>query len=359
VIEPTVRDLFLYGDQGIPIHPFGDPAELALGDNPECHAIALDGDAPTVSGCKIYDFRGDAIAVTNSTQSISRMIRVPRVQGNEISHCWNGIVAAGPDTQISGNRVASVRDHCLLVTSGAGNCQSDGNHFFGAQWAIKVESGAGAFKSTNDTFSDAPIGFENALESGVSQIIGGFTQHCWSRNILCRAQTSITNTVVRVARTSDQHQEIIGVEFPRDMNGDASRSSFLGGCIYMSDHSFEGDTDPDGSTAGMEIAAWWTNVNTAIIATTEYGNEKGIWVPSEIKGGTFYIRASGFTQSGDVIVDIDTASIEGTTWIIECDQFDNAVDIPAGWNDSNSIQIIRHIPMAPSERTFLKPGQAY
>jgi hypothetical protein len=122
----------------------------------------LDGDAPTVLNCKIFDFRGDGISVTNSTESASRQPRIPRVQGNRISQVYTGIRAAGPDVQIVGNRVASVRDECLLVASGAGNCQSDGNHFFGARWAIKVATDAGPLKSTNDTFSDAAIGYENA-----------------------------------------------------------------------------------------------------------------------------------------------------------------------------------------------------
>jgi hypothetical protein len=175
----------------------------------------LDGDAPTVERCKIFDFRGDGISVTNSTDPASRQPRVPRVQGNRISHCYTGIRAAGPDTQIVGNRVASVRDECLLVNPNSGNCQSDGNHFFGGRWAIKVASGAGAFKSTNDTFSDAAIGYENASGTEGSQITGGFSQHCDTRNILCKARTSISNTVVRVERTSTLQTDTVGVEFDR------------------------------------------------------------------------------------------------------------------------------------------------
>jgi hypothetical protein len=251
VIEPTVRDLYLFGNRPVADIPYGDPGELAIED-PVCHAIVLDGDAPTVAGCKIFAFRGDGISVSNSAAEFSRMIRIPRVERNKISHCWTGIRASASDTQIVGNRVASVRDECLLVASGAGSCQSSDNHFFGAKWAIKIASGAGAFKSTNDTFSDAEVGYENAPQSAISQIGNGFTQHCWLRNILCRAETSISNTVVRVARTSTQHQEIIGVEFLRDGTGnDSSRSSFIGGSIWLSFLLFQGDTNPNGSTAGM------------------------------------------------------------------------------------------------------------
>jgi hypothetical protein len=360
VSEPTVKYVYLFGDQDVDDHPYTSDSEASAPAGP--HAIDLDGDAAQVIGCKVFDFRGDAIAVRDSrtpgTHS-SRMIRIPIVRNNRISHCWNGIRASAVDAQIYGNTVASVRDNGLLVE--AGNCQSEGNHFFGATAAIKVASGAGAFRSVNDTFSDAAVGFENAVESGVSQIGDGFTQHCWQRNILCRAQTSISNTVVRVARTSDGYPEIIGVEFLREGFDNASRSFFIGGSIYLSDHSFVNDQNPDGSTAGMKISAWWTTVDTAIVGRIDYSNERGIWVPSAIKGGNFYIHATGFTQSGDVIVDIDSADIKGTTWVIACDEFDNAVDIPAGWDDSNSILVIKHTtdPMKHTVRTYLKPGIAY
>jgi hypothetical protein len=351
VVEPTVRDVYLFGNQNVPDQPWDNETV----QNPVCHAVVLDGDAPTVSGCKIFAFRGDAIAVSNSAAEFSRMIRIPRVERNKISHCWTGIRASAPDTQIVGNRVASVRDECLLVTAGAGSCQSSDNHFFGAQTAIKVETDAGAFKSTNDTFSDAETGFENAPESAVSQIANGFTQHCWLRNILCKAQTSISNTVVRVARTSTQHPEIIGVEFLRDGTGnDSSRSSFIGGCIYMSDHSFKGDTNTAGSTAGMKISAYRANVDTAIIADTSYSGEIGIWVPSAITGGTFYVKATGFTADTDRVVKIDSAAIVGTTWVIDCAAADKAVQIPENWNNSNSITVIKDGVV-----TVLTPGIEY
>jgi hypothetical protein len=346
VIEPTVRDIYLDGNQGFTSRPTesGDPV---------CHAIAIDGDAAEVTGCKVFDFAGDGIRVNNSIAEAQPLIRMPRVRDNKIAFCYTGIHADAVDSQISGNRVANVRDYCLLV--GAGNVQSDGNHYFGASTAIKVESGAGAFRSVNDTFSDAAYGFENTVESQGSQIGDGFTQHCWLRNILCRAETSISNTVVRVARTSTQHSEVIGVEFSRNGGTDASRSSFIGGTIWMSDHTFQGDTNPNGSTAGMKISAYRTNVNTAIVGNSIYGNEKGVWVPSEILGGTFYIKATGFQQSGDVIVDIDSATIKETTWVIECAEGDTAISIPAGWDDSNSFTIVRET----KNKTILTPGKAY
>ena len=55
----------------------------------------------------------------------------------------------------------------------------------------------------------------------------------------------------------------------------------------------------------MKIDAYQTHVNTTIIGVHGIGNERGIWVPTAIKGGSFYIKATGFQQTGDAIVDID------------------------------------------------------
>jgi hypothetical protein len=105
----------------------------------------------------------------------------------------------------------------------------------------------------------------------------------------------------------------------------------------------------------MKISAFWTRVDTNIIGNGAFGNETGIWVPVAIKGGYFYIRSTGFQQSGDVVVKIDSADIQETTWVIECASADTAVSIPAGWDDSNSFTIIRE----DGSKTLLTPGKAY
>jgi hypothetical protein len=109
----------------------------------------------------------------------------------------------------------------------------------------------------------------------------------------------------------------------------------------MSDHSFKGDTSPNGSTAGMKISGYYTNVNTAFVGNANYDNETGILVPNAIVGGTFYIKATGFSQTSDRIVKIQNAGLTGTTWVIHCGGADKAVTIPADWNSSNSITVIK------------------
>jgi hypothetical protein len=181
-----------------------------------------------VTGCKIFDFRGDAITVRNNSTEYSYLVRMPRVRDNKISHCWTGIRAQAVDTQISGNRVANCRDYGLFVPQNVGSVQSDGNHFFGLQKAIVVTN-AEAFRSTNDVFSDAGYGMHLTGYSHYATVTGGFTQHCWIRNIDVESSyNSFLNCTVRVAESDDDHPGIVGVEF-------ASRGNqFIGGSVYTS-----------------------------------------------------------------------------------------------------------------------------
>jgi hypothetical protein len=183
-------------------HPYGDGPELALID-PVCHGIDIDGDACSVSECKIFDFRGNAITVRNNTTETTTLVRMPRVHDNTISQCWSGIVAAAVDTQISGNRVANVRDigiRCL-----GGSEQLTGNHSFGAQVAISAEGGP--VQSVNDRFADAPVGFQLLDGASNSIIEGGISFHCWKQSILSKAQrVQISSCFIDVANTDDAHR---------------------------------------------------------------------------------------------------------------------------------------------------------
>jgi hypothetical protein len=178
VIEPTVRDLYLYGNAAVPDTPYGNALGLATVAN----AIAIDGDAAEVTGCKVYDFRGDGIRVNNSTAEFSRMIRMPRVRDNKVSHCWNGIHLDAVDSQCSGNRVANVRDVGILDSAGATQLQN--NHSYGAttaiQFGIEPDKG-GPSTSVGDRFADAHYGFVINHVASRSAIMEGTCFGCWVR----------------------------------------------------------------------------------------------------------------------------------------------------------------------------------
>lgn len=239
VIEPTVRDVYVYGNQGIPDHPSGNSTELAMGNNPVCHAIAVDGDAATVTGCKVFDFRGDGIHVANSTDEYSRMIRMPRVTNNRISHCWTGIRAGAVDTQVDGNRIANVRDICIHGVAGSIQCSN--NHAFGAQTAIQFEGGPS--RSIGDRFSDAKYGFKVLAAASGSDIIGGTTEHCEIKNIDVHAQrVHIENCRILVANSSTQAPGIIGCDLHYE---DGSRAVMTDCEVAFPDCSFGGHSGID------------------------------------------------------------------------------------------------------------------
>jgi hypothetical protein len=370
VIEPTVRDLYLFGNQGVANSPYTNEGELALGNNAVCHAIALDADAPTVTNNKIYDFRGDAISVSNSTDEISRMVRMPRITNNKISHCWNGIVAAAPDTQIDGNRVASVRDIGIHAIGGSIQCSN--NHVFGAKTAIQFEGGPS--RSIGDRFSDAGYGFR--IESGASgsHIADGTTEHCYFKNILADAQRiRIHNTRILVANTSDQHEgemnsgieSIVGLH----ITGNAFLSLISDCDIEVGAFTFKqadgsDDTGLEGSTGILLDANNVTIDNLKIIGNIDISGEIGIRVLPHRTGGEFFIdaRGGGFrTATGDRVVKFDAPGMgqnhcTGQVWYILHDGLDTPVEISANWG--SNLQIFTRSSTA-GEWIRLTTGVAY
>jgi hypothetical protein len=299
VVEPTVRDMYMFGNFGIPDHPYGNENELDIED-PVCHAIAIDGDAATVRGCKIYDFRGDAITVKNTTYEFSRMIRMPRVINNKISHCWNGILAAAVDTQIDGNRVANVRDTGILVTGGSVQCSN--NHVFGATTGIRFEFGPS--RSIGDRFSDSSTGFYVHTNASGSDIIGGTTEHCGFKNMDIRGQrVHIADTRIKVANSSTQKPGIIGC----DLHYEGSRAVMADCEVEFPDYTFGGHTGITGST-GVYMQHHNARVENLQLTGSAQAGEIGVRVgdggPADGLNGIYiYVDSSGngagFDDSGD------------------------------------------------------------
>jgi hypothetical protein len=269
VIEPTVRDVYLDGNQGFTERPSGTAS-------PVCHAIAIDGDAAEVTGCKVYDFAGDGIRVNNTIAEAQPLVRMPRVRDNKIAFCYTGIHAGAVDTQVSGNRVANCRDYGLYVPQDAGAVQSEGNHFFGLSKAIYVHNAAN-FNSTNDVFSDSAYGFNITGYSHYALVTGGYSQRCWVRNIDVESSyNSFVNCRVRVTSSDDSRPDVVGVEF-------ASRGNqFIGGSVYTSAEEFQNpeyeEVNP-GATAflftndGTEGASQDNRIETIVYSPTGQGGQ--------------------------------------------------------------------------------------
>jgi hypothetical protein len=360
VIEPTVQELYLYGNIGIPDHPYADEAEKNIKD-PVCHAIALDGDAPTVSSCKVFDFRGDAISISNSAKAFSRMVRMPRITNNKISHCWNGIVAAAPDTQIYGNRIASVRDHGIRCTGGSIQCGN--NHVFGARWGITFEGGPS--RSIGDRFSDAEYGLRVLSDASGSDIIGGTTEHCLVKNIDVRVRrVRIENCRIFVANSSMQAQGIIGC----DLHWEGSRAVMTDCEVRFPDFSFGGHTNITGST-GIYLQQHDARlINIQLSGSPQNGevgvrvaeDRRSIYIEVDTSGnGANPMTGGGFAGSNDRIVKFDpnteTNLISGIVYVTH-EPGENAVEIAAGW--TSALKIFTRLNSSPTW-TELTTGQAY
>jgi hypothetical protein len=209
---------------------------LGLGANPVCHAIAIDGDAPRVTGNQIFDFRGSAILVRNSTTAASAQRRIGLVDGNFISHCWTAIENHTADLHVCNNSVANCRDVGLDDVVGA--TQSSGNHFFGMQTGIDFRGGQSF--STNDRFSDCGYGFRIRGTASNSAITGGKSEHCWYKNIWAEKSVHLHNVIVEVANSSDEYPGIIGIH----LQGGGG-SSISGGHVVMGDFTFPDNTELD------------------------------------------------------------------------------------------------------------------
>jgi hypothetical protein len=358
VIEPTVQDVYLFGALDVADIPYSDPGENSI-MSPVCHAIALDGDAPTVNRCKVYDFRGDAISISNSAKAFSRMVRMPRITNNKISHCWNGIVAAAPDTQIDGNRVASVRD--IGIRCPGGSIQSSNNHVFGAKTAIQFEGGPS--RSIGDRFSDAEYGLRVLSDASGSDIIGGTTEHCFVKNIDVRVRrVHIENCRIFVANSSMQAQGIIGC----DLHWEGSRAVMTDCEVRFPDFSFGGHTGITGST-GVYLQQHNARVKNIQLTGSPQNGEIGVRVAEDRtsiyidvdSSGDGASMGSGFAGSNDRLVKFDADSAPNLTSGIVYVTYESGeipVEIPAGWTSALKVFIRLN---SSSTWTELTTGQAY
>jgi hypothetical protein len=348
VIEPTVRDLYLDGNQGVSNHPFGPPETALTG--PICHAIDIDGDAAEVTGCKIFDFRGNAITVRKTiAPETSPLVRMSRIRDNKISHCWTGILAGAVDTQIDGNRIANVRDYGIRETAGSIQCSN--NHVFGALVGIQFEGGPS--RSIGDRFSDCPIGFKVLSGASGTHIADGTTEHCWHKNMHIEAErVRISNTRILVQNTSDEHPglnnsgitSIVGLH----LTNYATQSLVTDCDVEVGAYTFgEGteneDTNLRGST-GVLIEANNVTIDNLKMIGSDRDHEIGVRVSPSRQGGDFFIdaRGGGFNEANDCVVKFDTPGMgqnhgTGQRWYILHAPGDFPVRISSGWGSTLKI----------------------
>jgi hypothetical protein len=274
------------------------------------------------------------------------------------------VLAGAPDTQVDGNRVASVRDYGIRATGGAIQCSN--NHVFGAQWGITFEGGPS--RSLGDRFSDAGYGFWIQQNASGSHIADGTTEHCYYKNIQADAERlRIHNTRILVANTSDEHpgeinldlKSIVGLHLTWRANLSlVSDCDVEVGAFTFGQNTPNPDTNLRGSTGVLVEAHNVVIDNLKIIGNPDVSSEIGVRVAPTRTGGDFFIdaRGGGFDDSGDRVVKFDANDCTGQVWYILHKAGDIPVEIPADWAPSLKIFTRSNLE---SDWTPLSSGVAY
>jgi hypothetical protein len=325
--------------------------------------IQFDGTGGLITNCHITQCKGEAIEIRRTTGG-GDPHRMPmnRIVDIDIVTCFKGIYIyqGANDNLIDRCYVYAVRDYGLWTEGGA--TQVSNCHFFGAQ-AAAVKFSFTNSSMVNTVFSDSPIGWLNIAPQ--SRCDSGYSQHCWSRNIKLNGQTQVSDTIVKVAQTTTNHQPsnytpplddgsaeggpIVGVLLTQN----ASNSSFTGGAIYVDSHRWAtGNQPPDDfevpilGSVGVKIegAANAIKIDTVILDDYSVPDSKGVHIAGASSGLEITIHAWGFDDTGDRIVDFDSPLIKGckvNIFIHQATQtsVNNCVEIPANWDNTNEIII--------------------
>jgi hypothetical protein len=361
VIQPVVSGMNIT-DASFTMNntPWGNATELAIVDE-VCDGIDIDGDAPTVTNCSVYNWRGDGITLRNNTTEISGMTRMPQAHNNRLFHCWTGIRGIAVDAQIHGNRIANCRDYGIYCTSGSEDLM--GNHCFGAQTAIYMNGGP--FTSVMDRFSDATTGMRIGSSASGGCVTAGTSEHCLHHNMYVEAErVRILGSKIQVQNTSAQHlgtdvfgeTRIVGIVLENSLCTVADCDIEVGG------YTTAGDSGLTGS-CGVVIAAHDTKLDNMRVrgdCVSNVSGETGVRVLASRRNIDLVIDATagGFDigDTGDEVVLFDDGDLVSGTVYINYSSGERPVTIPSGW--TSALEIYTRESGAAAW-TQLTTGQAY
>lgn len=350
------------GGQPVPLHPYviGNPEH---GQPFVADAFKLTGaldSSPTVVGKWIKSYRGRAI-----TSKVAYSAR-----GNLIERCHTALHAPTSDCVWIGNEGRNCRDYGGHVAVGAGNTQSFFQHFFGHTKALFNEGGLG-FRGIGDTYADAYWGWDGPDgNSSLATLTACMVQHNVYVGInMGGSRNSIEGgTRIYVPKThanlkSPFGPKIIGVRwFSPDPANPASGNQMLGGGVELVDFTWGGTSGHTGSI-GFQISTNDNTIDTQLTDNDKLANGGAIGVQfiGPVKGNRVTFTTYGFHGAADRIPTFDNAGIKANVILIRGENVDTKnpekyVDIPAGWDDTNSIQLVN---TTTGESVKLKAGKAY
>jgi hypothetical protein len=358
-------------------HDMGQFAFHAPGNPPADYittGIALDAVESIVANCQVRLVRGYGVTMGQSTPPSGYYLSEYRVESCRFVHCYTAILAR-TDGRYFNNIVSNCRDYCLYLPKHAGAVQSVGNHFYGAQKAIYAVDAEG-LHSTNDVFSDAGYGLHLAGYSHYALVTGGYSQHCWVRNIDAESNyNSFVNCSVRVMRNNDQHPGIVGVELA------ARGNQFLGGQVYTSAYTNPGDTNntvPTGCTAflitndGYGGTSGDNRIETVVFSPTGVGgsgdDDVCVRFADASTGNQIDITIPyGFAHTDSRLLVVDAAAqagLKGNTITFRGPGLQAAVATPAAYVDIgaggiDATNTVKIIDSDTGKSVTLTPGQSY
>lgn len=322
---------------------------------------------PRVRFAKILNWRGTAVYATFAAGSAGN--RSIKVEHNLIRKAFTGINVVA-DTEVIGNTIIACRDYGLTNPNGAGNVTLMGNHWFGCNGetttgvydgiCVYMQSASG-WRIVGNAMADSHYGF---VASGGGSHTTTLTGNTFFKNSICALQfrSGATNFIVDGCTinvppgTSDAaFDDIMGIELQAGV-----QRIFISNCTICLDGVQAAGlpgTPLAGRSTAVYVAADGMSLSNVLLQDFGHpaGKATGIHIPSQIDGFKADFRVWGFEAgAGDVLLDIDVNTIKGCDITIrgnseDSDSFPsdvdataaaNYVDIPSGWDSTNSIRLI-------------------
>jgi hypothetical protein len=289
-------------------------------------------------------------------------------------HNYVGARLGSSDSEIQFCRLYNNRDVCLWIAAGSGsaNCQSTGNHCYGARIACYNE-GSQAYRATQDTYADSLIGYfgdvkvagshqttltnvlfqHNTVRDCVFGATGGQLMNC-----IVNIQEDVTewNTIdipgVITRSTVGERNAKAGIEM-------GSRCSIRGGLVELAKWHHPAHT-PSGKpcecvriASGTQLAV----INTLLVDGQGIDGAVGVHTVGPCHGLTIDCVVVGFELPADRLLVVDDAAHTNVDITFRINgaakRIGGYIDIGAGWTGS-----IRLIDTANGKTMTLPQGKA-
>jgi hypothetical protein len=340
-----VADLKIDGGEPVPQFPWVSKSELALstrGATFKADGVELDGQHARTERLWVTRFRG--IGITT---------RLGEAQHREhlITQCHTGIKYAASDSALYDSIITGMRDYCEWIPSGAGNCQSSGNHLYGAEYA-SYNQGGHDYRGTHNVYADCRYGYYGDV-IGASSLKSTLTaclfQHCARAALTFKSSDgNAMNCIVNVPLGID-NKETDGPFLTYGVDLQGLQGTFIGGSINLTKYKFSGVTGNfTAAAAALRITGNNCKVDTILTDVDARSDSTGVVVDAGIKGGNFRFRCygfspltSGFAEPNERLLKVNNTGLVATTFVFEAPGLDTTnpgkyLDIGGGWSTTNS-----------------------